>query len=98
MALMELLSPAACAPWEFATSRSRPDRRGKIDCRTTDRHDPAGVRRHLIVLGEPHLRRVLLEFAAYYNASRVHRSLNKDAPFLARSSAPARLRHVPFSA
>jgi transposase InsO family protein len=36
---------------------------------------------HLIVLGEAHLRRVLVEFAAYYNASRVHRSLNKDAPF-----------------
>jgi transposase InsO family protein len=36
---------------------------------------------HLIVLGEAHLRRALLEFAAYYNGSRVHHSLGKDAPF-----------------
>jgi transposase InsO family protein len=36
---------------------------------------------HLIVLGEAHLRRVLVEFAAYYNGSQVHHSLSKDAPF-----------------
>jgi transposase InsO family protein len=36
---------------------------------------------HLIVLGEAHLRRVLVEFAAYYNGSRIHHSLSKDAPF-----------------
>ena len=36
---------------------------------------------HLIVLGEAHLRRVLIKFAAYYNECRIHRSLNKDAPF-----------------
>jgi transposase InsO family protein len=36
---------------------------------------------HLIVLGEDHLRRVLIKFATYYNESRIHRSLNKDAPF-----------------
>lgn len=36
---------------------------------------------HLIVLGQTHLRRTLLKFAAYYNESRTHRSLNKDAPF-----------------
>jgi transposase InsO family protein len=36
---------------------------------------------HLIVLGEAHLRRVLIEFATYYNECRIHRSLNKDAPF-----------------
>jgi transposase InsO family protein len=35
---------------------------------------------NLIVLGEAHLRRVLVEFAAYYNAPRIHRSLGKDAP------------------
>jgi transposase InsO family protein len=36
---------------------------------------------HLIVLGEAQLRRTLLKFAAYYNESRTHRSLNQDVPF-----------------
>jgi transposase InsO family protein len=35
---------------------------------------------HLIVLGEAHLRRILGEFAAYYNESRTHRALSQDAP------------------
>jgi transposase InsO family protein len=35
---------------------------------------------HLIVFGEAHLRRILGEFAAYYNESRTHRALNQDAP------------------
>jgi hypothetical protein len=36
--------------------------------------------RSLIVFGEAHLRRILRGYAAYYNVSRTHRSLNKDAP------------------
>jgi Integrase core domain len=36
---------------------------------------------HMIVFGEVHLRRILGKYAAYYNVSRIHRSLNKDAPF-----------------
>ena len=35
---------------------------------------------HMIVFGEVHLRRILGEFAAYYNESRTHRALSKDAP------------------
>jgi hypothetical protein len=35
----------------------------------------------MIVFGEAHLRRILGAFAAYYNKVRVHRSLDKDAPF-----------------
>ena len=35
---------------------------------------------HIIVLGEAHLRRILKNYAAYYNGVRTHRSLNKDAP------------------
>jgi len=35
---------------------------------------------HMIVFGEAHLRRILGEFAAYYNKVRVHRSLDMDAP------------------
>src|SRR6266567_8226982 len=36
---------------------------------------------HMIVFGEAHLRRILGRYATYYNESRVHRSLDKDAPF-----------------
>jgi transposase InsO family protein len=35
---------------------------------------------HVIVLGEAHLRRILKNYAAYYNGARTHRSLQKDAP------------------
>jgi transposase InsO family protein len=35
---------------------------------------------HIVVLGEAHLSRILGEYAAYYNESRTHRSLSKDAP------------------
>jgi transposase InsO family protein len=35
---------------------------------------------HMIVFGEAHLRRTLRGYAAYYNVSRTHRSLNKEAP------------------
>ncbi len=35
---------------------------------------------HIIVLGEEHPRRILKNFAAYYNGIRTHRSLDKDAP------------------
>jgi transposase InsO family protein len=36
---------------------------------------------HIVVLGEAHLRRTVRSYARYYNERRVHRSLNKDAPF-----------------
>jgi transposase InsO family protein len=36
---------------------------------------------HMIVFGEAHLRRLVGKYAAYYNKSRIHRALNKDAPF-----------------
>jgi len=36
---------------------------------------------HMIVFGEAHLRRILGKYAVYYNKSRVHCSLDKDAPF-----------------
>jgi transposase InsO family protein len=35
---------------------------------------------HMIVFGEAHLCRILAAYAAYYNATRTHRSLSKDAP------------------
>ena len=36
---------------------------------------------HVVALGEAHLHRVLRSYVRYYNESRTHRSLNKDAPF-----------------
>src|SRR5262249_7578192 len=36
---------------------------------------------HMVVFGEAHLRRILGRYAAYYNESRIHRSLDKDVPF-----------------
>src|SRR5438876_2016590 len=36
---------------------------------------------HVLIYGETHLRRIVGAYAAYYNESRTHRSLDKDAPF-----------------
>ena len=35
---------------------------------------------HVIALGEQHLRQVVKSYASYYNTSRTHRALAKDAP------------------
>jgi Integrase core domain len=35
---------------------------------------------HVVVLGETHLRRMLREYARYYNTVGTHRSLDQDAP------------------
>jgi hypothetical protein len=35
---------------------------------------------HVVVLGERHLRHILLSYMHYYNDIRTHRSLDKDAP------------------
>jgi transposase InsO family protein len=43
---------------------------GSIRCKRLD---------HVIVWGEPHLRRILRSYASYYNDVRTHRSLKKDA-------------------
>ena len=34
----------------------------------------------MIILGEAHLRRVMLLYANYYNQTRTHLALGKDAP------------------
>jgi len=43
---------------------------------------------HVLILNEPHLRSVLAEYVAYYNADRPHRSLAL-APPLPRGRSPA---------
>ena len=35
---------------------------------------------HIVVLGETHLRRILKYYARYYNETRTHLALGKDAP------------------
>src|ERR1700694_1827910 len=35
---------------------------------------------HIVVLGEAHLRRILKSYARYYNDTRTHLALDKDAP------------------
>ena len=35
---------------------------------------------HIVIFGERHLRHVLLSYMGYYNGTRTHLSLNKDAP------------------
>jgi putative transposase len=35
---------------------------------------------HLVVIGERHLKGILLEYVHYYNTTRTHLSLGKDAP------------------
>ena len=39
---------------------------------------------HVIVLGEAHLRRILKSYARYYNETRTHLALGKDAPVFRR--------------
>jgi transposase InsO family protein len=36
---------------------------------------------HILILGEAHLRRVLSVYSRYYNRTRTHLGLGKDAPF-----------------
>ena len=35
---------------------------------------------HVIILGEAHLRRIMSLYASYYNQTRTHLTLGKDAP------------------
>jgi transposase InsO family protein len=43
---------------------------------------------HVVVVGEQHLRHILMSYMDYYNAARTHLSLGKDAP----------VRRITFSA
>ena len=45
---------------------------------------------HIIVLGERHLRRILSSYVRYYNETRTHLSLDKDAPEGRREQPPDR--------
>ena len=60
--------PISAAPWQncFAERSIGSIRRECVD--------------HVVAFGEEHLRRVLRSYASYYNETRTHRSLKKDAP------------------
>jgi hypothetical protein len=80
---MRCLRSSICAdyePWASATSPLPRARLGAYAERLI-----GTIRRecldHMIVFGEAHLRRILSKYAVYYNDSRIHRALNKDAPF-----------------
>jgi hypothetical protein len=45
---------------------------------------------HIVVFGERHLRHVLLSYMDYYNGTRTHLSLNKDAPISRAAEAAGR--------
>ena len=53
---------------------------------------------HMIVFSEAHLRRIVGAYAACYNESTTHRSLNKTHRSIALFSASASSRHSPSSA
>jgi hypothetical protein len=46
---------------------------------------------HIVVFGERHLRHVLLSYMDYYNGTRTHLSLNKDAPISRVAEASGRI-------
>jgi transposase InsO family protein len=45
---------------------------GSIRCECLDHH--------VLILGERHLRRILIRYVAYYHHTRTHLSLDKEAP------------------
>ena len=51
---------------------------------------------HVIVFGERHLRHLLRSYLAYYNETRTHLSLDKDAPISRAIEAVGRIIGRPF--
>jgi transposase InsO family protein len=51
---------------------------------------------HVLVMGEAHLRRILRDYADYYNRIRTHLSLEKDAPLGRSVQAIGSLAAVPL--
>jgi putative transposase len=49
---------------------------------------------HVVVIGERHLKRILSEYVHYYNMTRTHLSLAKDAPEPRRVQPPSQGRVV----
>jgi hypothetical protein len=54
--------------------------RNQWHCGTSDWHIAPRMPRPKLIVGEAHLRQVLCIYAVYYNQTRTHLSLQKDAP------------------
>ena len=52
----------------------------------------------MLIFGEPHLRRVLASYAAYYNQARTHLALQKDAPLQRSVQRFRRIAAIPVLA
>jgi hypothetical protein len=50
---------------------------------------------HVAVLGPAHLRRILKNYAAYYNRARTHWSLRKDCPIHRRIQSAGIVKSTP---
>jgi transposase InsO family protein len=53
-------------------------------------------RDHVVVFGERHLRHVLLSYMNYYNETRTHLSLDKDAPLSRTVQRAGRILRLPI--
>ena len=51
---------------------------------------------HVVVFGERHLRHVLLSYMNYYNETRTHLSLDKDAPLSRTVQRAGRILRLPI--
>jgi transposase InsO family protein len=51
---------------------------------------------HIVVFSQAHLRRILTNYAAYYNGVRTHLALEKDAPLTRPVQSVGRIVPVPF--
>ena len=51
---------------------------------------------HVVVFGERHLRHVLLSYMNYYNETRTHLSLEKDAPLSRTVQGAGRILRLPI--
>jgi transposase InsO family protein len=49
----------------------------------------------ILIFGEAHLRRVLASFAGYYNQTRTHLALQKDAPLRRAAQRSGRIVAIP---
>jgi hypothetical protein len=52
----------------------------------------------VVIFGEPHLRRILSAYVAYYNQARTHLALEKDAPMYRKVQRAGTIVAVPILA
>jgi transposase InsO family protein len=97
------------SPYRYGAAFREQVRALGLDDRPTRPHSPwrnahaerliGSIRRecldHIIILNAAHLRRVLGEYARYYNSDRTHLALDKDAPLGRRVERRGRLTSRP---